>query len=151
MHQLILLTAMTATSGLFGQGGCNTGWCGRPMMMSWCAPRTACAPCSTYTVGGHWQGYACGGTYATAAPVAAAVAAPPMAPAAAPQAAPAVAPVTPPPPPTKQTPPAAMVPPAPQYSAPAYGQPIVQAAYYYPSYYGYPAYQSCPSGNCPRR
>jgi hypothetical protein len=132
MHSLAILTALTATSGLWGHGGCNTGGCGRPLM-SWCAPRAACArPCNTYMVTGHWRGYvgACG-TCPTAA-----AAAPAPAPAPAPQAAPA-APVPPPPPAAAQVYPA-----APR---------VARAAYYYPSFYSYPATQTCPGGNCPRR
>ncbi|AGA27298.1 hypothetical protein [Singulisphaera acidiphila] len=81
MHQLILLTALTATSGLFGGGRqqCGTGRCGRPTVgFSACAPQqqyaqpqfSACQP-----------GTACG----TAAPAAYPAYAP-QAPIAAPQA-----------------------------------------------------------------
>lgn len=52
MHQIILLTALTATSGLFGGGRqCGAGGCGRPTMgytayapqqYAACQPGTAC-------------------------------------------------------------------------------------------------------------
>src|SRR5262249_46641322 len=51
MHQLVILTALTATSGLFGgHGGCYTGGCARPTW-NWCAPRTNCSPCGPYVAG----------------------------------------------------------------------------------------------------
>src|SRR5262249_15200350 len=57
MYHVVILTALTATSGLFGHGRYNTvGWCGRPMVSS-CAPRTSCSPCQTYAIG-HWRGQA---------------------------------------------------------------------------------------------
>lgn len=82
MHQIILLTALTATSGLFGGGRqqCGTSRCGRPTVgFSACAPQrqyvqpqySACQP-----------GTACG----TAAPAAYPTYAAPQAPYAAPQA-----------------------------------------------------------------
>jgi hypothetical protein len=51
MHQIVLLTALTATSGLFGGGRhCRTGQCGTPAPayhayapVSTCQPGTACA------------------------------------------------------------------------------------------------------------
>ncbi len=60
MHQLVILAALTTTSGLFG-GGCQSGGCGRPHLMSWCAPRTAShSPCTTYVATGHSRGYVSG-------------------------------------------------------------------------------------------
>jgi hypothetical protein len=46
MHQIVLLTAMTATTGLFGGGRshCTTGRCGQAApVYSTCQPGTACA------------------------------------------------------------------------------------------------------------
>jgi len=127
MHQLVILTALTATSGLFG--GHGHGGCGRPRLLSWCAPKTACAsPCGpTYH---HAYAPTCA-TCPTAAPAPAPAAAP------APQAAPA-----PPPPPAPPAPTTQVAPAAPR---------VARAAYYYPAYYRYPATQTCPNGNCPRR
>ncbi|WP_406695381.1 hypothetical protein V5E97_30590 [Singulisphaera sp. Ch08] len=89
MHQIILLTALTATSGLFGGGRqqCGTSRCGRPTLgFSAFAPQqrfaqpqiSACQP-----------GTACGTTAPAAYPTYAAPQAPvaaPQAPVAAPQA-----------------------------------------------------------------
>src|SRR3954467_9515434 len=56
MHQLVILTALTATSGLFGgHGRGQRSFCGRPQMSHHAAP--ACAP--TYAVSGCSQGYGC--------------------------------------------------------------------------------------------
>src|SRR4051794_10917907 len=73
MHQLVLLTAMSVTSGLFGGGGCHTGPRG--------GSAASCGP--MYVVTGCYQGYAC------PSPPPAPIAAPAPAPASAPQAAPA--------------------------------------------------------------
>ncbi|SIO59633.1 hypothetical protein SAMN05444166_6123 [Singulisphaera sp. GP187] len=89
MHQLILLTALTATSGLFGGGRqqCGTSRCGRPTLgFSACAPRQQCAqPQPQFSA--CQPGTACG----TAAPAAYPTYAAPQAPVAAPQAAPQAA------------------------------------------------------------
>jgi hypothetical protein len=64
MHQLVILTALTATSGLFGgRSHCQTGQCGRPAWGGHAAPR--------YVVSGCSQGYAGGcAPAAVAAPAA---------------------------------------------------------------------------------
>ena len=78
MHQIVLLTAMTATSGLFGGGRhCKTGQCGAPMAYHQAyAPVSACQP-----------GAPCGGSYAAPTPVPQAAPAPQAAYAPAPRAA----------------------------------------------------------------
>jgi hypothetical protein len=132
MHQILLITALTATSGLFGGGRhYGRGHCGYPTVGCYApvyshAPAYApsCAPC----------GGSAAPAFSYAAP-AQSYAAP------TPQAAPAAqAPAAP----AKQAPSA---PPAPQASAPA--APPIQAAYY-PSFY-YPAAPGCANGNCARR
>jgi hypothetical protein len=93
MHQIVLLTALSATTGLFGGGRqCSGGGCGMPMMYQ---PVYA----SPYAYGGCQGGMGCGGAQfaypqapAYAAPQAAPQAAPAPASKAAPQAAPAPAP-----------------------------------------------------------
>src|SRR6185437_12042918 len=91
MHQLVILTALTATSGLFGGGsGCHGGGIcggGRQMFSHHAAPQ-ACYAGPRYVVSGCQQGYA--GGCATPAPAPAYAPAPAPAPApATPQAAPA--------------------------------------------------------------
>jgi hypothetical protein len=85
MHQLVILTALTATSGLFGGGsGCHGGgMCGggRQMFGHHAAPQ-ACYSGPRYVVSGCQQGYGAG--YAAPAPAYAPAPAP-----ATPQAAPA--------------------------------------------------------------
>jgi hypothetical protein len=87
MHQLVILTALTATSGLFGGGGGGGMFggghrgCGRPAMSCHQAP--ACGP--RYMVTGCSQGYAYPAHQAPmAAPVHAPAPASPQAPAMAP-------------------------------------------------------------------
>lgn len=137
MHQLVILTALTATSGLFG-GHCQSGGCGGARMMRWGAPRTACAtPYNMYVVSGYRHGYAAGcATCPTAA-----------APAAAPQAVPAPAPA----PATSAPAPAPPAPPAPTTQYGTWRPQVARAGYYYPSYYGYATSGTCPNGNCARR
>jgi hypothetical protein len=70
MYSLVILTAMSATSGLFGGGGCHTGFCGRPVITY--AP--TCGP--KYVVSGCSQGYVCPAPVAAPAPVVAPAPAP---------------------------------------------------------------------------
>lgn len=135
MHQIILLTALTATSGLFGGGRqqCGTSRCGRPTVgfsacapqrqyaqpqYSACQPGTACGVAAAPAAYAQPQYSACQPGTACGVAAAPATYAAPQAPVAAPQA-----------------PVAAAVP---------------QAAAY-PSFY-YPAgVSNCAGGNCARR
>lgn len=85
MHQLVILTALTATSGLFGGHGRGPkSHCGRPQMSRHAASVYAPAPCApTQMASGCSQGY--GYPAPVAAPAHAPAPAPYMAP---PQAAP---------------------------------------------------------------
>jgi hypothetical protein len=125
MHQLVLLTAMSVTSGLFGGGGCQTGFCGRPA--------ASCGP--MYVVTGCYQGYVCPSP--APAPIAAPAPAPQAAPAPAPQAAPAKT--------APQAVPAPPAPAAPQAQAYPAAPTVNRAAYYYPTYY-YPGTPTVPRG-----
>ncbi len=42
MHSIVLLTALTATSGLFGGRHCGTNQCGRPAWGQHCGARQVC-------------------------------------------------------------------------------------------------------------
>ena len=133
MHQILLITALTATTGLLGGGrhggrghcGHPTVGCYTPMYSHTMAYAPSCAPCGGYAA--PTQGYA------APSPQAAPAAQAPAAPAKQVPAAPA-----------KQAP---VAPPTPQASAPT--APPIQAAYY-PSFY-HPAAPGCANGNCARR
>ena len=122
MHQLVILTALTATSGLFGGGGhCQTGQCARPAWSGYAAPR--------YVVSGCSQGYVGGcAPVAVAAPAAHAPATLPL---------------------LRRSMATAPAPaPAPVYRAPV----MQARTYSYPSfYYSAAATGTCPNGDCPRR
>jgi hypothetical protein len=142
MNSMLLLTALTATSGLFGGGGCYRGYgqCGG--MMAWGhAPRYACG--STYMASGCYRGYAAQCRTGYPAPAAAPVPAHTPAPSATPATTPST---TTPATPSATPPQTRVVPVAPR---------VAQAGYYYPSYYYSAAYYSaaptCPNGNCYRR
>jgi len=62
MHQIVLLTALTATTGLFGGGGrsCGSKGCGMPSTgYSACAPSYSSGCGYTYGYGGGYSGYSC--------------------------------------------------------------------------------------------
>jgi len=122
MHQIVLLTALTATSGLFGGGRCAGGRCATAYTPTYaCQPGTPCAGQAYYA---QPTAYSAPQAPAYTAPQAPAYSAP-QAPVAAPHA--AVAPA--------------------RIQAPAAP---VQAAYY-PSYYYPTTTQGCVGGNCYRR
>jgi hypothetical protein len=146
MYHLVILTAMTATSGLFGGGGCYRGYgqCGG--MMGW-RHAGVYAPsysyCHTYAVGGCYRGHVAHCTTGCPTPAPAHAAAP----------APSSTPATPaaePTPATAPSAPAVSSPPPPQTRVAPVAPRVVRAGYYYPSYY-YSAAPGCANGNCYRR
>jgi hypothetical protein len=149
MYHLVILTAMTATSGLFGGGGCYRGYgqCGG--MMGW-RHAGVYAPsysyCHTYAVGGRYRGHVAHCTTGCPTPAPAHAAAP------APSSTPATTPAAEPTPANSPsaTAPAVSSPPPPQARVAPVAPRVARAGYYYPSYY-YSAAPACPNGNCYRR
>ena len=152
MHSILLITALTATTGLFGGGrNCGTGRCGSPMLGHQVAASAPCGGGYGQAAPGYGGGYgqaapACGGGgYGYAAPYqGGGYAAPACGSCSTPgygggYAAPA---------PSYQAPAPSYQAPAPHAYAPAMA-PVQTASYN--SFYSAPASGGCANGVCPRR